>query len=88
MVELCSMVLTGKDEQRDICSIGLKTVAIELPSSMGLAAMRQLTPRLVSGVRQDTLEVRARARLRAARVIGASGRGIISGAVPPWGHHR
>ena len=58
MVELCSHVLTGKEEQRDICSIGLKTVVLEMPASMGAVAARQLTARLISGVAQTTLEVK------------------------------
>mgnify|MGYP003684332813 CR=1 FL=1 len=57
MVELCNSVLTGKEEQRDICAIGLKTIVTEMPASMGQSAVRQLVPRLVQGVRQDVLEV-------------------------------
>ena len=30
LAELCSRVLTGKEEQRDICSIGLKTAVLYL----------------------------------------------------------
>jgi len=58
MVELVNQVLKGKEEQRDICSIGLKTVVVEMPASAGQQAVRQLTPRLVSGIKQDTLEVK------------------------------
>jgi len=58
MVELCQQMLKGKEEQRDICSIGLKTVVIEMPSSMSFSAIRHLVPRLVSGVKQDSLEVK------------------------------
>ena len=43
-------VLTGKEEQRDICSIGLKTVVLEMPGAMAVTAVRQLAPKLVSGV--------------------------------------
>ena len=32
-------MLKGKEEQRDICSIGLKTVVVEMPASMGFAAV-------------------------------------------------
>ena len=42
-------VLTGKEEQRDICSIGLKTVVLEMPGAMAVTAVRQLAPKLVSG---------------------------------------
>ena len=60
MVTLCDRVLEGKDEQRDIASIGLKTVVLEMPKSqsMALAAVRQLTHKLVSGVRKDQLEIK------------------------------
>lgn len=60
MVALCNSVLTGKEEQRDICAIGLKTVVLEMPVFMGATAVRQLVPRLVQGVRDDALEVGAR----------------------------
>ena len=43
-------VLTGKEEQRDICSIGLKTVVLEMPGAMAVTAVRQLAPKLVSGI--------------------------------------
>ena len=47
----CAMqVLTGKEEQRDICSIGLKTVVLEMPGAMAVTAVRQLAPKLVSGM--------------------------------------
>ena len=50
----CAMqVLTGKEEQRDICSIGLKTVVLEMPQVMAETAVRQLAPKLVSGMAAD-----------------------------------
>ena len=50
----CAMqVLTGKEEQRDICSIGLKTVVLEMPQIMAVTAVRQLAPKLVSGMAAD-----------------------------------
>lgn len=58
MVQLVQLVLTGKEEQRDICSIGLKTVVLEVPQSMATAAVRHLAPKLVSGVSKDLLEVK------------------------------
>ena len=58
MVQLIGQVLTGKEEQRDICSIGLKTVVLEIPQSMAASAVRQLAPKLVSGVAKDVLEVK------------------------------
>ena len=63
MAELCSKVLSGSEEQRDICSIGLKTVVLEMPSSMAAAAIRQLTPQLIVGVQRDTLEVKVGVRI-------------------------
>jgi len=58
MLQLIQLVLTGKEEQRDISSIGLKTVVLEMPASMGHTAVRQLAPKLVSGVAKDVLEVK------------------------------
>ena len=60
MVTLCDRVLEGKDEQRDIASIGLKTVVLEMPSpaASALGAVRQLTHKLVSGVRKESLEIK------------------------------
>ena len=37
-------VLTGKEEQRDICSIGLKTVVLEMPGAMAVTAVRSSRP--------------------------------------------
>ena len=53
MVQLVTQVLTGKEEQRDICSIGLKTVVLEMPQAMAVTAVRQLAPKLVSGMAAD-----------------------------------
>jgi cullin-associated NEDD8-dissociated protein 1 len=58
MASLCADVLSGTEEQRDICSIGLKTVVLEMPSTMAASAIRQLTPQLIKGVRRDVLEVK------------------------------
>jgi len=58
MVQLVQQVLTGKEEQRDICSIGLKTVVLEMPQAIAITAVRQLAPKLVSGVAKDVLEVK------------------------------
>ena len=41
MVELCDKVLDGKEEQRDICSIGLKSAILELPMSTGSVAVQK-----------------------------------------------
>lgn len=58
MVELVKDVLTGKEDQRDICSIGLKTVVLEMPQTMALSAVRHLAPKLVEGLSSQTLEVK------------------------------
>jgi cullin-associated NEDD8-dissociated protein 1 len=48
MVEkLFEMVKTGKDEERDISSIALKTVLAEVPQSAAGTTVRKLTPRLL-----------------------------------------
>ena len=57
MSALCNSVLSGTEEQRDICSIGLKTVVLEMPASMAGSAIRLLTPQLIKGVQRDALEV-------------------------------
>ena len=58
MSSLCTSVLSGSEEQRDICSIGLKTVVLEMPASMAASAIRQLTPQLIRGVQREALEVK------------------------------
>ena len=47
MVELCDKVLDGKEEQRDICSIGLKSAILELPMSTGSVAVGNLCFQMV-----------------------------------------
>lgn len=58
MVELSNSILSGKDEQRDIAAIGLKTVVLEIPPAMGVIAVHQLAGKLVTGVSQPVLEVK------------------------------
>jgi cullin-associated NEDD8-dissociated protein 1 len=58
MTALVSHLLSGTDEQRDISSIGLKTVVLEMPASMAPVALRLLTPQLVVGVQKEKLEVK------------------------------
>ena len=41
-----------------VCSIGLKTVVLEMPASMAASAIRQLTPQLIRGVQREALEVK------------------------------
>jgi cullin-associated NEDD8-dissociated protein 1 len=72
MAELCSKVLTGSEEQRDICSIGLKTVVLEMPGTMAAAAIRQLTPHLVVGVQVSRQAGRLAGWLAAAAAAAAA----------------
>mmetsp|Transcript_29072 Transcript_29072/g.74799 ORF Transcript_29072/g.74799 Transcript_29072/m.74799 type:complete len:1233 (+) Transcript_29072:80-3778(+) len=58
MMSLCKIVLTGSEDARDICAIGLKTVVLEMPPSMAGTAIRRLTPQLIQGVSRDNLEVK------------------------------
>lgn len=51
--KLCSLILDGKDELRDIYSIGLKTLLKDVPAEMGASVCDRLTTRLLSGVAQD-----------------------------------
>jgi cullin-associated NEDD8-dissociated protein 1 len=53
---LCNRLLTGKEQQRDIASIALKTVVAEISSGACAQALVQaLTPRLIKGITsQDT----------------------------------
>ncbi|KAJ1458250.1 armadillo-type protein [Pelagophyceae sp. CCMP2097] len=51
--KLCSLILDGKDELRDIYSIGLKTLLKDVPDDMGASVCDRLTKRLLSGVAQD-----------------------------------
>ncbi|KAG8464070.1 hypothetical protein KFE25_000238 [Diacronema lutheri] len=54
---LFQMVKTGKDEERDISSIGLKTVLAEVPQSAAGTTVRGLTPRLLDGISSTSMEV-------------------------------
>jgi cullin-associated NEDD8-dissociated protein 1 len=57
--KLCSLILEGKAELRDIYSIGLKTLIADVPEAMGPSVAKRLTPRLFGGVAQDaTVEVK------------------------------
>lgn len=58
MLELSNSILMGKDEQRDISAIALKTVVLEMPPAMGGTAVHQLGAKLVSGVAQPVLEIK------------------------------
>ena len=58
MGSLCHNILSGNEEQRDICSIGLKTVVLEMPSMMAASAIRRLMPQLIKGIHRECLEVK------------------------------
>ena len=45
--KLCTLVLEGKDELRDIYSIGLKTLIADVPDAMGPSVCRLLTKRSI-----------------------------------------
>eukprot|EP00898_Chlorokybus_atmophyticus_P001722 jgi/Chlat1/2550/Chrsp175S02405 len=48
---LCQKLLRGKEQQRDIASIGLKTVVSEAPfGAIATATVKVLTPRLLDGI--------------------------------------
>lgn len=55
--KLFQMVKTGKEEERDISSIGLKTVLAEVPQSAAGTTVRNLTPRLLDGISSSSMEV-------------------------------
>ena len=48
--KLCTLVLEGKDELRDIYSIGLQTLIADVPDAMGPSVCRLLVKRLLSGI--------------------------------------
>lgn len=54
---LFQMVKTGKEEERDISSIGLKTVLAEVPQSAAGTTVKGLTPRLLDGISSSSTEV-------------------------------
>ena len=54
--ELCSKMLTGKAEpQRDLAAIGIKGVIAEAPPAMGPVVTRNLSPKLINGVKSKVL---------------------------------
>lgn len=50
--KLCTLILDGKSELRDIYSIGLRTLISDVPEAMGKPVTQRLTSRLLSGIEQ------------------------------------
>ena len=53
---LCKALLDGKDELKDIYSIGLKTAVSSVPDVMGPTVANELTPQLIRGIQTDKSE--------------------------------
>lgn len=53
---LCKALLNGKDELKDIYSIGLKTAVSSVPDVMGPTVANELTPQLIRGIQTDKSE--------------------------------
>lgn len=48
--KLCELILDGKDELRDVYSIGLKTLVADVPEQSGRGVARRLIQRLLAGI--------------------------------------
>lgn len=48
--KLCDKLLNGKDPNRDIASIALKTIIAEVPASLAEKIPVSLSPQLINGV--------------------------------------
>ncbi|KAG5184831.1 armadillo-type protein, partial [Tribonema minus] len=51
--KLCTLILEGKPELRDIYSIGLKTLISDVPDATGPSVAKRLTARLLGGVQKE-----------------------------------
>jgi len=58
--KLCSLILDGKDELRDIYSIGLKTLVKDMPEE-NASVCEKLTKRLLAGAKQAKFDVKLEA---------------------------
>jgi len=52
--KLCTLILEGKDELRDIYSIGLKTLIMDVPDDSGRGLAVRLVKRLLDGIKQTS----------------------------------
>lgn len=57
-LKLCSLILQGQSELRDIYSIGLKTLIADVPDTMGPLVVERLTERLMSGINSDNDDIK------------------------------
>jgi cullin-associated NEDD8-dissociated protein 1 len=56
--KLCSLILQGQSELRDIYSIGLKTLIADVPDTMGPLVVEKLTERLMTGIDSENDDVK------------------------------
>mmetsp|Transcript_840 Transcript_840/g.1414 ORF Transcript_840/g.1414 Transcript_840/m.1414 type:complete len:1307 (+) Transcript_840:70-3990(+) len=56
--KLCSLVLQGQNELRDIYSIGLKTLISDVPDAMGELVVSKLTSNLTNGIGSSNDDVK------------------------------
>lgn len=57
-MKLCSLILQGQSELRDIYSIGLKTLITDVPDTMGPLVVEKLTERLMTGIDSDIDDIK------------------------------
>ncbi|KAK9803499.1 hypothetical protein WJX73_009717 [Symbiochloris irregularis] len=52
--DLCTKLSTGKEHQRDLASIGLKTVVADVPGPpLATTVVKSITPHLIAGIRKQ-----------------------------------
>jgi len=83
-VKLSDHLLHGKKALRDIYSIGLKTLIVDVPAAMGPLIVARVAPQLVKGVsggeakvQTQCLEVLLELLKRFGEHLEAQGRGIM-----------
>jgi hypothetical protein len=57
-MKLCTLILQGQSELRDIYSIGLKTLISDVPDTMGPLVVDCLTERLITGINSENDDVK------------------------------